>query len=254
MLFSKAIVRKPGSNFCEGITTAHLGKPDYKKALKQHAEYINALEKCNVAVTILPPHPQFPDSVFVEDTAVVTEKCAVVCRPGAQSRQGEEQSIEKVLSTYNHTIEHITPPGTLEGGDVLRAEDHFYIGLSSRTNKGGAEQLIEILVKYGYSGSSVSLKHLLHLKTGIAYIGRGVFLVAGELIHHPEFISQDHISVEDKEAYAANAIAVNDSVLIPAGFPSTRKKIESAGFPVIEIDVSEFQKMDGGLSCLSLRF
>ncbi|MFO7891189.1 MAG: N(G),N(G)-dimethylarginine dimethylaminohydrolase, partial [bacterium] len=151
-------------------------------------------------------------------------------------------------------IEHITPPGTLEGGDVLRAEDHFYIGLSSRTNKAGAEQLIGILKKYGYSGSAVNLKHMLHLKTGIAYVGRGIFLTAGECINHPVFTNQDNILVEDKEAYAANAIAVNGNVLIPSGFPSTRKKIEAAGLPVIELDVSEFQKMDGGLSCLSLRF
>ncbi|MFO7890982.1 MAG: arginine deiminase-related protein, partial [bacterium] len=134
MNFSNAIVRKPGSNFCEGITTAHLGKPDIKKALKQHAEYVKILEKCKVAVTVLLSLPQFPDSVFVEDTAVVTEKCAVVCRLGVQSRQGEEKSIEEILSTYYHTIEHITPPGTLEGGDVLRAGDHFHIGLSNRTN------------------------------------------------------------------------------------------------------------------------
>lgn len=253
MYFSNAIVRTPGSNFCEGITTAHLGKPDFQKALKQHAEYVNALETCNVAVTTLPPLSQFPDSVFVEDTAVVTEKCAVICRPGAQTRQGEEKSIEKILNNYR-TIEYITPPGTLEGGDVLRAEDHFYIGLSSRTNKEGAGQLVGILKKYGYSGSAVSLKHLLHLKTGIAYIGKSIFLTAGELIHHPEFKNRENILVEDKEAYAANAIAVNGSVLIPSGFPLTRKNIESAGFPVIELDVSEFQKMDGGLSCLSLRF
>jgi len=254
MNISNAIVRKPGENFCEGITTAGMGIPGYKKALQQHAQYVNTLEKCNVAVTVLPSLPQFPDGVFVEDTAVVTEKCAVVCRPGAQTRQGEEKSIEKVLRNYYNTIEYITPPNTLEGGDVLRAGDHFYIGLSSRTNKEGAEQLIDILKKYGYSGSAVSLKDMLHLKTGIAYISRGVFLTAGELIHHPEFTNQENISVEDREAYAANAIAVNGSVLMPSGFPVTRKKIESAGFTVIELDVSEFQKMDGGLSCLSLRF
>ncbi len=254
MNISNAIVRKPGSNFGEGITTAHLGKPDYQKTLKQHAEYVKILEKCKVSVTVLPSLPQFPDGVFVEDTAVVTEKCAVICRLGAQSRQGEEKSIAEILGTFYHNIECIQSPGTLEGGDVLRAEDHFYIGLSSRTNKAGAEQLIGILKTYGYSGSAVSLKDMLHLKTGIAYLGKGIFLTAGECSHLPGFKNQDSILVEDKEAYAANAIAVNGSVLIPSGFPSTRKKIESAGLPVIELDVSEFQKMDGGLSCLSLRF
>lgn len=254
MKFSRALVRKPGPNFDEGITTAHLGTPDFKKALEQHAEYVRVLEACGVSVTVLPSLPQYPDGVFVEDTAVLTEKCAIITYLGAKSREGEEISIEKTLSKFYKNIEHIQPPGTLEGGDVLRAEDHFYIGLSSRTNKSGAHQLIDILEKYGYSGSTVDLQKMLHLKTGIAYLGKGIFLTAGEFIRHPVFKNKEKIIVKDSEADAANSLSVNGRVLVPSGFHSTRGKIEAAGFPVKEIDMSEFQKMDGGLSCISLRF
>ncbi len=254
MNFSQAIVRKPGVNFCNGITTANLGKPDFKKALKQHTEYVRILQECKIAATVLPSLLQFPDGVFVEDTAVLTEKCAVVSNLGAKSRKGEEKSIGKTLRSFYKNIEHIKPPGTLEGGDVLRAENHFYIGLSQRTNHSGAEQLIGILNKYEYSGSTVNMKEMLHLKTGIAYLGKDIFLTTGEFIHHPAFKNYDKIMVEEAEAYAANSICINGRVLIPSGFDSTRRKVESAGFLVIEVDVSEFQKMDGGLSCLSLRF
>jgi len=116
-------VRKPGVNFCNGITTANLGKPDFKKALKQHTEYVRILQECKIAATVLPSLLQFPDGVFVEDTAVLTEKCAVVSNLGAKSRKGEEKSIGKTLRSFYKNIEHIKPPGTLEGGDVLRAEN-----------------------------------------------------------------------------------------------------------------------------------
>ncbi|HHF51882.1 MAG TPA: N(G),N(G)-dimethylarginine dimethylaminohydrolase, partial [Candidatus Aminicenantes bacterium] len=149
MSVSKAVVRIPPENFSQGITSSGLGKPDYALALKQHDDYCQALKDFGVHLIILEKDTEFPDSAFVEDTAVVNEKCAVITRPGDTRRRGEEAKIKKVLSRYRNT-ECIKEPGTVDGGDVLRIEDKYYIGLSQRTNRQGGEQLSKILKKYGY--------------------------------------------------------------------------------------------------------
>jgi len=247
-------VRKPGKSYVNGLTSSNLGKPDYEKALQQHQGYIEVLKKCNVEVEVLEADEDFPDSCFVEDPAVVTEKVAVVTNPGAESRNGEKIDMKRVLQKFYSNIEEIQAPGTLEGGDILRVRDHFYIGVSCRTNQAGAEALSDILSKYGYSSTLVPLAKFFHLKTGIAYLGNNDLLVAGEFIDHPVFKDFNKIIVSDEEEYAANCIAINDYVLLPKGFPQTKEKIENAGYQVIEVELSEFQKQDGGLSCLSLRF
>lgn len=252
--FKSVIVRKPGCSLVEGITSANLGKPDYELALQQHEKYINALKRCGVKVTILEADERYPDSVFVEDTAVLTEKCAVITYPGAVSRQGEEVSIKEALKNFYTTIECIEAPGTLEGGDVMMVGEHFYVGLSERTNEEGARQFAEILNKYGYTVSNVFMEKFLHLKSGLAYLENNNLLVAGEFIHHPEFEKFNRIIIDESEYYAANCIWVNDVVLVPMGYPKTRTAIKQAGYETIEVDVSEFRKLDGGLSCLSLRF
>jgi len=254
MMFKNVIVRRPGHSLSEGITSANLGKPDYENALRQHDKYIEALKQCGVAVTVLDAREEFPDSVFVDDTAVCTEKCAIITFPGAASRQGEEATIEEALEEFYDYIEHITFPGTLDGGDVMMVGDHFYVGLSGRTNGEGFRQLKGILESYGYSTTSVSMTEFLHLKTGLAYLEDKCLLVAGEFTTQPEFEKYNRIIVDGTEAYAANSIRVNSKVLVPQGYPKTRAAIEAAGCDVIEVDVSEFQKLDGGLSCLSLRF
>ena len=238
----------------KGITTANLGKPDYEFALRQHGGYIEALEKCEVRVTVLEAEEIYPDSVFIEDTAVLTEKCAVITNPGAFSRQGEETSVKEAMKNFYTNIEMITAPGTLEGGDVMRVNDHFYVGLSARTNKEGLRQFTGILNKYGYTASGIELKEVLHLKTGLAYLENNTLLAAGEFIGHPEFEKFNQVIIDPDENYAANCIRVNDFVLIPLGFPKTKSAVENAGFKTLEVDVSEFRKLDGGLSCLSLRF
>lgn len=226
----------------------------HDKALEQHAMYVDALMQCGVKVTKLEADEGFPDSTFVEDTAVLTETCAIVSNLGAESRKGEERAIKEVLSGFYTNIERIKAPGTLEGGDVMRVKDHFYIGLSERTNAIGAQQCIQLLGSYGYSGSTIPLKDVLHLKTGLAYLGRNTLLVAGEFIDNPKFRQFDRIIIDASKHYAANCIRVNDYVLVPAGYPKTLTAIEQAGYQTIAVDVSEFRKLDGGLSCLSLRF
>jgi dimethylargininase len=253
-MFKKAIVRTPSKSIVNGLTTANLGKPNYELALKQHHEYISALTKCGLQVKVLPPDEDYPDSTFVEDTALLTKKCAVIANPGAPSRKGEVVEMKKILQHYYSTIETIVQPGTLEPGDVMMVGDHFYIGLSERTNEDGAIQLITILNKYGYSGSAIIMKDILHLKTGVAYLENNNLLAFGEFLQEEEFKNFNMIEVDEEESYAANCIWINNFVIVPEGFPKTRDKIINAGYSIIEVDVSEFRKLDGGLSCLSLRF
>jgi dimethylargininase len=254
-MFKHAIVRTPPQSLIKGITSApELGVPDYEKALEQHQEYISALKSCGVQVQILEKDEQYPDSCFVEDVAVCTKAFAMVTSPGADTRMGEEQIFPQVLRNYYKNIEKIQAPGTLEGGDVMMVKDHYYIGLSERTNQNGADQLIAALEKYGMTGSVIKMEEMLHLKTGLAYLEDNVLLVAGEFCHKEEFSSFNRIEIPDDEGYAANCIRVNDYVLVPKGFEKTKALIEGAGLKVKTVDTSEYRKLDGGLSCLSLRF
>ncbi|MHA1985533.1 MAG: dimethylarginine dimethylaminohydrolase family protein [Promethearchaeota archaeon] len=253
-MFTHCIVREPTKNFQEGLTSSDLGKPDYIKALKQHSSYINALKKCGVEIITLKADDRFPDSTFVEDTAVVNKDLAIITNLGAPSRRGEEREIKTFLEKYFDNIESIKHPGTLEGGDILKIENEYFIGLSSRTNIEGAKQFESIVEKYGYSCSLISLKVFLHLKTGVAYIGDNNLVVSGELIKNPIFKKYNLTKVEEDEVYASNCIRVNNYVLIAEGFKKFRDSILDLGYKTLEIDVSEFRKMDGGLSCLSLRF
>jgi dimethylargininase len=158
-----------------------------------------------------------------------------------------------VLSGRYENIERIIDPGTLDGGDVLQVGDHFYIGLTSRTNLEGAKQLSEILRGYGYSVSTVESREYLHLKSGVSYLGDKVLVVAGNLATNAEFGEFDKIVADSHEEYCANCIRINDYVLVPAGFERTKAQIAAGGYELIELEMSEFRKVDGGLSCLSLR-
>jgi dimethylargininase len=254
MSYTKAIVRTPGHSIVKGITTSNSGKPDYQKALQQHEKYIAALKNCGLEVTIMAAEEGLPDSTFVEDCAVLTERCAIITNLGIGSRKGEEVSVEAVLEDSYVNVAHIKEPGTLEGGDVLRVGDHFYIGITTRTNTVGANQLINLLKNLGYTGSAISVAHALHLKTGLAYLGGSNMVLAGEFIGNPAFSDFNPIILDEDESYAANCIRVNDYVLVPAGYRKSKDAIKKAGYNVIEIDVSEFRKIDGGISCLSLRY
>lgn len=255
-MFKNVIVRVPSKSVVEGISSADLGKPDYNLALKQHELYVSALTKTGVNVTVLEPNDEFPDSCFVEDVALCTKKCAIITRPGAQTRRNESacKDLQDTLSKFYENIEYIKEPGTIEAGDIMMVGDHFYIGKSARTNREGAEQMIAILEKYGFTGSIVPLNEVLHLKTGLSYLENNNLLVAGEFVHSPEFEKFNKIIVPKEEAYGANCIWMNDYVIVPEGYPTVQKAIEDLGYKVLVVDTSEFRKIDGGLSCLSLRF
>jgi dimethylargininase len=253
LIFTEAIVRAVPETIDAGITSANLGKPDYGKACEQHARYVGALERCGLEVSVLGADNRYPDSVFVEDTAVVTDRGAIIAHPGAAGRRGEVHEVEEVLSGLYENVGRIVSPGTLDGGDVLQVGDHFYIGLTRRTNREGARQLSALLREYGFGASFVELRRFLHLKTGVAYLGGDDLLVAGELVENDGFEDFDKIVVSPEEEYCANCIRVNDHVLVAGGCGRTKEKILERGYEVIELEMSEFRKVDGGLSCLSLR-
>lgn len=252
--FNKVIVRKPGKSYVEGLTTSNIGTPEYELLLDQHEDYVKALKKTGVTVEYLESDERYPDSTFVEDTAVLTHDFAIICNPGADTRNDEKNLIEPVIKKDFEKMYYIEAPGTVDGGDVLQADDKFYIGISERTNKEGARQFKNIVESEGYTASIVPLKEFFHLKTGIAYLGDNNMLVAGEFIDHPEFESYNQISVDNDEVYAANCIRVNDYVFVPSGFNKVIAQLDSLGYNVLPLQMSEFQKQDGGLSCLSLRY
>ena len=253
-MFSEAIVRAVPETIDAGITSADLGRPDYEMAREQHGRYVAALERCGLKVRVLEADERYPDSVFLEDTAVVTDRCAIIANPGAERRRGEVSEVEVVLSGLYESVERILSPGTLDGGDVLQVGDRFYIGLTRRTNREGAKQLAEILQRYGFGASFVGVRDFLHLKTGVSHLGDKDLLVAGELVSNGDLDGFDKIVVATpEEEYCANCVRVNNHVLVPAGYVETRGKISGRGYEVIELEMSEFRKVDGGLSCLSLR-
>ncbi|MBT3188839.1 MAG: N(G),N(G)-dimethylarginine dimethylaminohydrolase [Anaerolineae bacterium] len=253
-MFKKAIVRTPGKSMVNGISTADLGRPDHELALAQHADYIEALKECGLEVTVLDADEEYPDSTFVEDVALLTRECAIITNPGADSRRGEIIAMKNILEEFYTNIEEIHEPGHVEAGDIMIVGDHFYIGLSERTNQSGADQMIEYLKKYGMSGSTVELKKVLHLKTGLAYLENNNLIASGEFLAKEDFQKFNILAIDEGELAAANCIWVNGTVIMPKGYPKARATIEAAGYKIREVDVSEYQKLDGGLSCLSLRF
>lgn len=253
-MFSRAWARVPGKSMINGLTSAGLGLPDYQLALTQHTAYIDALKHCGVEVLVLPPDEKYPDSTFIEDVALLTKSCAIITNPGAPSRKGEITGIKNMLQKYYFNIEEVEHPGTVEAGDIMMVGTHFYIGLSGRTNEHGAQQVISFLEKYGMTGSTVNLEKVLHLKTGVSYLEHNNLVASGEFLSKPEFQKFNLLKIEEDESYAANCIWVNHKVIIPKGYPKAKKTIENVGYEIIEVDVSEFRKLDGGLSCLSLRF
>jgi dimethylargininase len=253
-MFKDVIVKKPCSSMIEGLSNADLGKPDFKLAMQQHEVYIETLKKCGIKVTVLEADENYPDSCFIEDVALLTKKCAIITRPGAPSRRGEIVGLRETLEKFYKNIENVEAPGTIEAGDIMMVGNHFYIGLSARTNEDGAKQMINILNKYDLTGSIVPLEKVLHLKTGLAYLESNNLLVAGEFVHSPIFSSFNKIIIDEKESYSANCIWINGHVIVPAGYENTRRAIEDLGYIVHVVDTSEFRKLDGGLSCLSLRF
>jgi len=251
-VFTRALCRLPGPDLADGLTTAKPGTADPALAAGQHAAYVAALEDLGLAVEVLPALAGHPDACFVEDTAVIVPGVAVVTRPGAPSRRGETETVAAALAV--EPITRLTAPATLDGGDVLVAEHTCWIGLSARTNADGALQFAAALKPLGYDCITVEVGAGLHLKSGVNHLGGRRLLVTAELARHPVFTGWDLFTVPQEEAYAANTLFVNGTLLTPAGFPRTRELLDRCGLPVRELDTSEFAKVDGGLTCLSLRY
>jgi dimethylargininase len=257
MYFTRAIVRPPAATFAAGITSSGLGPPDLGRALEQHEAYCRTLERLGLSLIRLPPDPGFPDSTFVEDAAIVTGRGAILTRPGAPSRAGEVAALGAALGQWFPELDRITAPGTVDGGDVCEAGPHFFIGVSERTNAEGAAQLAAWLAGRGFGSSAIDIREMpgmLHLKTGLSWLGGRRLLAAGGIAGHAALRGWEVVEVRKAEEYAANCIRVNEAVLVARGFPKTAALLRGLGHDIAELEMSEYRKMDGGLSCLSVRW
>jgi dimethylargininase len=255
--FTRAIVRPPAETFAAGITSSDLGPPDLALAREQHEAYCRTLERLGLSLIRLAPDPEFPDSTFVEDAAIVTTRGAILTCPGAASRAGEVAAIGAALGGWFPGLDRITGPGTLDGGDVCEAGAHFFIRISERTNSEGAAQLAAWLARRGFGSSTIDIPRmpgLLHLKTGLSWLGERRLLATHEIAGHEALRGWEVVRVPDGEEYAANCIRVNDTVLVARGFPATGSVLGGLGYDVVPLEMSEYRKMDGGLSCLSVRW
>jgi dimethylargininase len=251
--FTHGIVRPPSAALALGLTTVVGAAPDVERAISQHRVYVEALTRRGLEVVQLESLPRFPDSYFVEDTAVVDENFAVVTRPGAPERRGEERSIEAILARFRE-IERIEAPGTVDGGDVVEIGGHYLIGVSDRTNEEGAAQLGRILSRRGRTWSALAVGTGLHLKSSVNALDEETLLLTAEYADRQELKGWNRVVVASGEEYAANSLAINGRLLVPEGYPGTRSRLEERGYAIETLDVSEIRLMDGGLSCMSLRF
>ncbi len=226
---------------------------DIARAREQHHAYEALLEKLGARVISLPAEPALPDSMFVEDTALVLDEVAVLMSPGTQSRRGEVAGVEKALTAFRR-LERIELPATIEGGDILRIDHRLFAGLSSRTTAEGVRRLAAILAPYGYEVFPVRVTRCLHLKSAVSYIGRNTLLANRAWFGTAPFAGYEWMDVDPQEPHAGNALAIGDTVIFPASFPKTRARLESHGFRAEPLDISELQKAESGLTCSSLLF
>lgn len=256
--FTRAIVRPPSPNFADGLTTVDIGRPDVSLALRQHAAYCDALARHGCQVIALPADARYPDATFVEDTALVLPGLgAMLTRPGAESRAGEVDTIAGALVAHFPTLAQIGAPGTLDAGDVCEARNHVFIGISHRTNADGAAQLSAWLQQFGITSSTVDIRgidSILHLKSGIAALEPRRLVLIEALAEHPAFAGYEVVRVPAGEEYGGNCVRVNDVVFVSEGQPQFDARLRTLGYTLEVLDMSEYKKMDGGLSCLSLRF
>ena len=239
-------------NECE-LTHLERTPIDLARARQQHHAYENVLRRLGVQVQSLPEEPGLPDSVFVEDIAIVLDECALLTRPGAISRQAETSSIAAALAPYR-VLYQIQAPGTLDGGDVLVASQTIYAGLSSRTNQAAIDQLRGFTEPHGYTVKEVRLSGCLHLKSSVTLVAANTLLVNPAWVEPLNFQAFKKIEIHPSEPYAANALLVGACVLYQPAFPRTRERLESAGIHPLLVDASELGKAEGALTCCSLIF
>ena len=224
---------------------------DIQRARAQHAEYEAALKQLDLAVLSLPEEPSLADSVFVEDTALVLDECAIILRPGADSRRSETESITRVLSPYRKLFT-IQAPARVDGGDILRVGRQVYIGLSTRSDTNAMEQIQDFLQPYGYEVHAVKVTGCLHLKSAVTQVAEDALVINPAWVDKKNFAGMKFIEIEPSEPYAANALWVGDTVLYPKAFPRTRKKLMDAGIKILDVDADELAKAEGALTCCSL--
>ncbi|MDN0073762.1 arginine deiminase-related protein [Crenobacter sp. SG2303] len=253
MYFTHAITRLPADTVASGLTTANAGAPDAELTRAQFRDYVDILLSLGLTVTTLPAQPDYPDAHFVEDTAVLMPELAVITNPGAPSRRGEVESIAPVISRFRHTV-WMGEGAHMDGGDVLMVDKRFFIGLTSRTNEAGIREFATAVEKFGYTVSAVEVGAGLHLKSIVNYVGRNTLILSEDSVDNPVFKGFNQIVLNPEEEYAGNTLWINDTLITPTGYPDTLKKLKTLGLPIIETDTSEIRKMDGGLTCMSLRF
>jgi dimethylargininase len=226
---------------------------DLTIARAQHHAYEQTLVSQGVYIMSLPAEPKLPDAMFVEDPAIVLDELAVVFPLGTESRRPEAASLANALSKFRK-LEYITLPGTVEGGDILRIGRKLFVGISKRTNSEGIRQLAAILSPHAYEVVPVSVTGCLHLKSAVTFLGHNTLVANRALFDPAPFAGHQWIDVEPSEPHAANALAIDATIIFPASFPRTRARIEAAGFQVTSLDISELQKAESGLTCSSLIF
>lgn len=253
--FSHAITRLPSGTITQGLRAVDTGAPDLARFRQHHADYVAALRETGAEVTVLDPLEEYPDSVFVEDAALLFPEGAVVMRPGAPSRLGEAAAMAPVLAQFYDTVLRVTGPGFIEGGDVLVTGREVLVGRSARTDAAGIAELGRLIAPWGYVLREVATPpDVLHFKTDCSLLDDDTILATPRLAATGCFAGYDVILTAGGEEAAANTIRFNNLVLMPAGFPGTRARLADAGYDLREIGNSEAALLDGGMSCLSLRF
>ena len=248
----RAIVRRPSVALSQCALTFLERQPiDLPRAERQHESYVAALHACSVEVTALPPAEDLPDAVFVEDTALVLDECAVIMRPGIASRQPETASIAAVLGNMRPLVT-ISAPGTAEGGDILRIGHTIFVGRTPRTNDEGIRQLAAAVEAHGYEVVPLEPRGCLHLKSAVSYAGMETVVVNPDWIDVDAFRRWQCVPVAPEEPYGANVLAIESTVHTAASAPRTRKKLDALGFDTRSLDTSEFEKAEAALTCLSL--
>jgi len=226
---------------------------DVGNAIAQHQQYEACLASLGITVVSLAAEAGLPDAVFVEDPAIVLDEVAIMTRMGAASRRGESESLARALARYR-LLRWIREPGTLEGGDVVRIGATLFVGRSARTNEAGIAQLAEELTPFGYAVRAVDVRQCLHLKSGCTYLGKGAVLSNRDWVDAAPFAEFQVIDVPATEPAAADVLAIGDTVIVPASFPETARILERGGWRVRPVDVSELQKAEAGVTCMSLIF
>jgi dimethylargininase len=242
----------PAMNRCE-LSYLERVEIQIDRAAEQHRQYEECLRAMGAEVISLAAEPELPDSVFVEDPAVVVDEVAILTRPGAESRRREGESLAKTLARFR-PLRWMQAPATLEGGDVMRVEKTLYVGASARTNAAGMAQLAAELKPYGYAVKAVEVRGCLHLKSGCCYLGEGTVLANREWVDAEALAGLRIVDVAPNEPWAANVLTIGGVALMPAGFPATAEIVERLGWKVKTIDISELRKAEAGVTCSSLVF